>query len=145
MATGTVSVDAKLKDERGNLVTMGRVKLGGNATINPQDLEMRVVKAITFNPWPGRDTMVAGSIGSLASKDYFRQFYVMQGSIGSLEILDAATGAASPVGNYVRVRSYRVKTLGSITARADGPQGTARLYIGTQAGSIRASFWAIGR
>ncbi len=145
MATGSVYIDAKLKDERGNVVTMGRVLLGQNATINPQDLEMRVVKAISFNPWPGRDTFAAGSIGSQATKLYFREFRTMTGSLGSLEVLDAATGATTPVGNYVRVRSYRVQTLGSMTARVTGPQGTARLYIGTQAGSMRANYWAVGR
>ncbi len=145
MPTGTVYVDGQFKAERGqNVIVVGRVLLGVNATINPRDLNLRTIRSINFNPWQRYDVFVAGSIGSTTSKHYFREFRTMIGSIGSLGVLDASTSDTAPVGNYVRVRSYRVRTFGSITNRSASAQGTKGIYIGTVAGSQRASFVAVG-
>ncbi len=146
MASGTVYVDASLKDSRGNVVVFGRALVGHNGVILPRDLGLSYIKTINLTPWHASPRiMVAGSIGSQATKDYRRSFAVVSGSIGSLGVFDTSAGSTAPTGNYARIRSYRVETLGSITARVAGAQGTARLYIGTQAGSVRYSFNAVGR
>jgi len=152
MSTGTVYIDARLKDERGNVITMGRVLLGHNAIINPQDVGLSTVKAITFTAW---DTLAAsiipGSAGSLAGKDYNRSnprhITVMAGSIGSQNNLGRNTTAATGSGNYVRVRAFRIRETGTKTLVGTP---TSRLYItysrlGTHPGSVRASYWAVGR
>lgn len=150
MASGSVTVDATLKDPRGNVVVFGRALLGNDGVILPRDLGLAHIKNILFTPWhtPSR-AMGQGSIGSLATINYARGFATVSGSIGSLGILDTsattAAGSTTPVGNYVRVRAYRMRTLGSITARAAAAQGTRGLYIGTIAGSLRHSFVAVGR
>ncbi len=144
MSSGTVYIDAQVKDERGNSLVFGRVKVGNNATINPRDLGLRYIQQINFNPWHAPQAMVAGCIGSQATKLYRRGFATVSGSLGSLGVLDTSTGSATPIGNYVRVRSYAVLTLGSMTLRGAGPQGTKALYIGTQAGSLRHGYQAIG-
>ena len=145
MASGSVYIDARLKDEDGNTVVFGRALLGNKATINPRDLGLRYIRNVVITPWhtPGRP-MGQGSIGSLASIDYSRGFASVSGSLGSLGVLDTSTGSAAPIGNYVHIRAYRMRTLGSLTMRAAAAQGTRGLYIGTQAGSLRHSFIAIG-
>jgi len=144
MSTGTVYIDARLKDERGNVVTMGRVLLGHNAIINPQDVGLSTVKAITFTAW---DTLAAsiipGSAGSMVGKNYDRSnprhITVMAGSIGSQNNLGRNTTAATGSGNYVRVRALRLRS------GAQGSAGRAALSMGTHPGSVRASYWAVGR
>ncbi len=133
--TGTVYQDDSFKGQKGGVIVVGRVLLGNNAMIDAQSFGLRTIKSVQFDPFFQRNAMGQGSIGSLATKLYERSFAVMTGSIGSVDSL----------GNYVRVRSYVMRTLGSITARAAAPQGTRGLYIGTQAGSVRASYIAWGR
>lgn len=143
MARGTVYVDARLKDERGNVVVFGRVLLGLNDIINPRDLGLSTIKSMVFTPW---DTLVTsiipGSAGSLTGKDYGRsnprQFSVMVGSIGSLNSLSTGVSPGTQGGNYVRVNAYRVIGRGTVV-QARGA------YIGTHTGSMRASYTAVGR
>ncbi|GEM_PF-5439258 len=133
MATGSVYIDVSLKDqERGNTVVFGRVLLGQNATINPQDVGLRTVKAIGFSPW------LSGPARFIPGSGQLRSVVLMTGSIGSLGVFDTATAAATPIGNYVRVRTQRLTGTGNTSASG----GTWRL--GTVAGSARASFWAVG-
>ena len=136
-STGSVYPDARIKDPRGNIVSFGRVKVGQNATLEARDFELRTLKSVTFTPQSiitPQTRFVPGSIGSTAGKSYAREFVVMTGSIGSRGALN----------NQVVAVAQRVRTLGSITARAAAPQGTRGLYIGTQAGSFGANYIAVG-
>lgn len=142
MARGTVYVDARFKDETGNVLVAGRVLLGHNDIINTQDLGLSVIKAITFTPWdtlPG--AIIPGSQGSLAGKDYTRSnprfVTVISGSIGSLNSIGVATSPGTQQGNYVRFRALRIRESGTVT--------NSRAVIGTHPGSVRASYFAIGR
>ena len=144
MATGSVYVDAKFTTLRGQAVVIGRIKVGQTATINAKDIELRTIRNFVVVPYGVADRFVAGSIGSTTSKHYFRRAVIMGGSLGSQDVLDTSTGAA-PTGAYVQVNSYLVKTFGSITMRSTAAQGTKGIYFGTQPGSLRASYWAIGR
>ena len=133
MATGTVYIDGSLKDkERGTVLVFGRVLVGQNATIRPQDLGLRTVRAIGFSPWLSQPlSMVQGNAA-------IRAAVMMAGSIGSLGVLDTSIAAATPLGNYVRVQSYR------LTGTGLGGASTGTFRLGTVAGSVRASYWAIG-
>ena len=138
--TGSVYVDARLKDPRGNVVAIGRLLSGQNATFDAADFQMRTIKSVVITAWEpinttNKTTFVPGSIGSQAGKEYRRGFITVSGSIGSLDALN----------NYLRLRMFRVSTIGTAGVRT-GAQGTRNvLYIGTQAGSIRASYMAVGR
>lgn len=136
-STGSVYPDARLVDPRGNVISFGRVKVGVSATLEAHDFEVKTVKSVTFGPFSRvnpQTRFVPGSIGTLTAKQYAREFVVMSGSIGSRGALN----------NNVVVTAYRARTLGTITGRAVTAQGTAGLYIGTQAGSFSASYIAVG-
>jgi hypothetical protein len=122
MANGTVYVDSRIKGEDNTVLTVGRTFLGQNDTINPEDVGLNLIRGINFTPWQ------APPITFLAGR---RQIRMMQGSIGSLD---------SETGNYVRVTTTVLKGTGFV---AVGYPGT--LYIGTGAGSSRASYMAWGR
>jgi len=116
------------------------VLLGHKDVIHPRDLGLRTIKTISFTPWG--DQSAAFALNSMGS---VRSFRVMNGSIGSLEILDTSAAAAlTGTGNYVRVRSLQVRPTGSINTTS-GVGGAGGIYIGTVAGSMRASFTAVGR
>ena len=121
---GTVYVDARFKGEAGEVMSVGRVLLGQNDTINPEDVGLNLIRGINFTPWQPvvtPNTYVGGR----------RTVRFMGGSIGSLE---------SETGNYVRVTTHVLRGTGFVAA---GYSGT--LYIGTFAGSTRASYMAWGR
>lgn len=141
--TGSVYIDARMRDERGNVVVMGRALLGGNATIDASSFDLRTLKSITLMPWHHGQAVVAGSIGSLVGKHYRRTMVSVAGSVGSY----------GQLGNYVRVHTIRMRTIGSFlqvgtwaaTVR-NGGTAVARsgAYIGTQAGSVRMTYFAAG-
>lgn len=131
MATGTVYVDISLKDrERGVSVVAGRMLLGNNALVRPQDLNLRTIRSINLQPW------YATTLTPAAAQ--LRSAMIAAGSIGSLGVLDTSTSPGTMTGNYVRVRNHRF--YGSVSASA---HGTWRL--GTQPGSVRLSFLAVGQ
>lgn len=137
-STGSVYPFMTVKDKKGRTQSIGRMKVSPSPmTFEARDFELNELRGIVMTPMSGfnRFDMVAGSIGSQSTKLYRRTFPVMYGSIGSVGSLN----------NYVKIKAYEVVTLGSITARAAGAQGTARLYIGTKAGSITAHYMAWGR
>lgn len=134
MATGTVYVDYRSKDEYGRVLSFGRLLVGANATINPADMQMRTVRGFGATPW------FAGPARFIAGSGQLRQAVVTTGSIGSAGVLGTASAATSgPGGAYVRVRTYRLYGTGQ---GAGAGAGTFRL--GTQAGSFRLSYWAVG-
>ena len=142
--TGTIIVDYSTRDQRGAVLSIGRIKVGQNATIDAADFQMRTLKSVVLTPWPSeisQSAFVPGSIGSQSTKNYRRSFFYMAGSIGSLNTLN----------NYIRVKAFMMITRGSFTQRGtlSGVLGTwknpASLYIGTQPGSMRASYVAVGR
>lgn len=144
MARGTVAIDARFKDESGNVLVAGRVKLGHNDIINPRDLDLSTIRAITFTPWgAGPTAIIPGSVGSMVGQDYDRSnprfFSVMNGSIGSLDSVGTGASPGTAGGNYVRVRAFRTR-IGDL---GTGPRGV--VVIGTHPGSMRASFFAVGR
>lgn len=129
MATGSVYVDYRSKDEYGRVLTFGRLLVGENATINPADMQMRTVRAFGATPW-----------FSTSGRTFdFRRTTLTAGSIGSAGVFGTASGAASgPGGGYVRVRTMQFYG----TDFGGDHSGTWRL--GTQAGSFRLSYWAVG-
>lgn len=128
MANGTLYVDARFRDDSGNVVVIGRGRMGGADNINPRDIQLRRIKSFIPNPWVNPYTYVNGR----------RSVVYMSGSIGSLTSVDKSTGAAGS-GNYVRLRTIAVKGSG---ASAQGYPGS--VSIGTYAGSVRFSFIAVG-
>lgn len=144
MSNGTVTIDARYKNDQSQVMSIGRIKVGNNDIIRPQDLGLRTVKSIHFTPWTqSPNPIVPGTIGgSMAAKNYLRTLNrktaIVTGSIGSLGVLDTSTTGATPIGNYVRVRAYTLAPFGTWV-------GNYTLILGTQAGSIRASFLAVGR
>ena len=144
MARGTVYIDASLKDDRGNVIVMGRMKLGLNDVVNPRDLGLSTIKAITFSAWDTLPTgIVSGSSGSMVGKDYNRSnprmVTVVSGSIGSYDSLGSGASPGTQGGNYVRFRAMR------IISGAIGTGPRAFTSIGTHAGSVRVSYFAVGR
>ena len=121
---GTVYVDARIKGEDNTVLTVGRVLIGQNDIINPEDVGLNLIRGINFTPWqaPVTPNVYVGGRRSVR---------FMGGSIGSLE---------SETGNYVRVTTNVLRGTGFVAA---GYSGT--LYIGTFAGSTRASYMAWGR
>jgi hypothetical protein len=140
MSDGTVYVDMTMRNDQGQAMVMGRVLLGHDANIHPRDLGLKLIKSIVFTPWGDQEAKAAlNSMGSA------RRFRVMTGSIGSMDTLDtsASSNKDTGSGNYVRVRTFQVAPAGSIGVLANHGGGV-RVYIGTQAGSIRASYIASG-
>ena len=134
MSSGTVYIDETHRNEKGIITTAGRVLLGQNATIRPTDFGMKTIRSAIFSPWYSAPLrFVPGTYG-------YRRIVSMTGSIGSLDALDLGTGAAAPVGNYMRVRTYQFWGSG---AKTNGGFGTFR--AGTVPGSARASYIAWGR
>lgn len=137
-STGTVYVDTSFRGERGNVLVFGRILVGNNAVLGAPDFGLRTIKSIAFSPQISESaqsaTLVAGSLGSLTGKNYKRKLVTMSGSIGSRGFLGS--------GNYVRVRTYVLQNAGSVT----GPTGGlgVKVTIGTQAGSVRANYTAVG-
>lgn len=133
MATGTVYVDASIKDqERDASLVVGRLLVGNNSTVRPQDLNLRTIRSMVLTPWG------AGPARFIPGSGQLRSAIIMSGSIGSLGVLDTSTAAATPVGNYVRIRAHRLYGTGQ------GANSTGTWRLGTQAGSMRASFIAVG-
>ena len=148
MARGTVYVDARFKDQdTGNALVFGRVLLGASDIINPRDLGLSSIKSIVFTAWDAVPTsIVPGSSGSMVGKNYDRSnprlFSIITGSIGSAFPATSLSTGASPGtagGNYVRVTSLRLRS------GALGSAGRGAVTLGTHPGSLRASFWAVGR
>ena len=123
MANGTVYVDSRIRGEDNTVLTVGRLLVGQNDTINPEDVGLNLIRGINFTPWqaPVASNYVAAR----------RRLRFMSGSIGSLE---------SETGNYVRVTTAVILGTGVVPA---GYPGT--LYVGTFSGSTRASYMAWGR
>ena len=122
----------------------GRMKLGHNDIINPRDLGLSTIKAITFSAWDAQpELIVPGSAGSMVGKNYDRSnprmVTVVSGSIGSLDSLGTGVSPGTQGGNYVRFRAMRLRS-GAI---GTGPR--AFVGIGTHPGSVRVSYWAVGR
>lgn len=138
-STGSVYPFDSYKGKKGNIIVVGRIKIGRDAVLEARDFGLRRLHAApVLNPNFGDrfQVTVAGSIGSQGGRQYNRSFAVVNGSLGS----------GGSLNNYVRVRGYFVRTLGSITAQTLAPQGTRGLYIGSRpgAGSMNYSFWAFG-
>jgi len=134
--TGSVYVDWWHRNDMGQIMVAGRVLVGANATIDGRDFRMRTIKSLQLDPWIPETaqsrSFVPGSIASLGGKSYKRRFVTMSGSIGSVDTLTS----------YVRIRTYVLQNVGTPGNRFSGSnQG---FYIGTQAGSIRATYTAFG-
>lgn len=148
MALGTVYVDGRFRNAQGQVLVMGRVLLGYNDVIRPKDLELTVIKSIIFQPWAQAPvSIIPGSVGSMVGKSYIRsnprQVFFMQGSIGSLNTQDtSAAGVGSLGGNYVRVKSGRITTVG--TTGQLNKTGGVMMTIGTVGGSLRGNYLAVG-
>ena len=142
MARGTIYVDASITDPKGNVMVAGRMMLGHNDVINPRDIGLSTIKAITFSAWDAQpELIIPGSAGSLTGKDYNRSnprmVTIVSGSIGSLNSLGTGASPGTQGGNYVRFRALRIRESGTVT--------TLRSRIGTHPGSVRVSYWAVGR
>ena len=144
MARGTIYIDASLKDDAGNVLVAGRMLLGMNDVINPRDLGLSTIKAITFSAWDTLPTTITpGSAGSMVGQDYNRSapryVTVVSGSIGSLNSLGTGVSPGTQGGNYVRFRAMRIRA----GATGTGPRVVTQ--IGTHPGSTRVSYFAVGR
>lgn len=121
---GSVYQDYRVKDEKGGILSVGRMLAGQNGTFPAAAFGMRQLKSFIATPWMNV-VMTAGT------KVEEREFFTASGSIGSYGVVD----------NYVRVRNYRhsprESALGSNLSK-----GT--YYIGTLAGSFRLSYIAVG-
>ena len=114
---GSVYVDANFKSAEGNTVVLGRVLVGNADVLRADEFGLSVIQSIIFQPYG--DTPV----GSITVAKLIH----MQGSLGSVDNKGSS--------NYVSVRSWALKNY-------HGDNGT--LVLGTEAGSIRASYIAVG-
>ena len=124
MSSGSVYLDTVDKLPSGNVIASGRLKIGNNDTVKPDQLGMRLVRS--FQVLPSAFTP-AGSQESFA-------VVIASGSIGSLDTINTGGGALGS-GNYVRVRKFVLNSY----------DGTATLVAGTgRLGTSRMRFMAIG-
>ena len=129
MANGTVYVDARINAPKDYVMVVGRGFMGEVDHLRPQDIDLRRIDSVVFSPW--RNLVAAN-----------RRVIYMQGSIGSLGVLDTSTSRGSILGNYVRVRIQKLQ--GSGPRLSGGTMYGGTFYIGS-AGSQRFSFIAAGR
>lgn len=133
-STGTVYVTDSLKGRKGNVIVVGRLKVGNDAVLEAQSFNLRRVFGIAVTPGGyDRFRLGQGSIGSLGANRYDRTFTSLTGSIGS----------GGSLNNYVKMRTRLAQSIGSLTVRTPY-KGTFGLYLGTRAGSINSSFIAWG-
>lgn len=131
--TGTFTIDFKFrpKEDRAGAMVGGRIKMGAHdCLVRPQDVELRTIKSLIVTP-------IGTRLNEVGSYPGYRNI-ILSTYLGSMGVLDHSTTAATPGGNYARIRSAML--LGSNEATVSGTTrvGTALL------GSILASFVAFG-
>ena len=128
MASGTFYVDGSIRTEEGRVIKFGRILCGVNAHFNAVDFQLRTIRSVTLTPWYAKGIVQP------------RRIVVMAGSIGSAGVFSTppgGQGTPSPSGAYLRVRAYHI-------SKGSSSAATGTFYLGTLAGSFRASFIIVG-